>query len=273
MARNHIIELPREIRDKIYEMVFECESISPDGPCVKPGSPQPKGQFGDVKKGFYVREYLCRGKMPLQHAYTEELLALLLVSRQISVEAKPIFYSNTMFTGYLLNPTPFFSFIRGSGDEDRMNMIRTIELGPYFSCIGRKWLISENDRSRLGSLQTLKGLRNLKFWTCKGPLEEVERSLELGGIHTLFGHLSVSIELIIDESRDQAIVFMTTRQLIESSRRTIVRDSYISTRSSGMTNWNRVHTGQKVLWKWDEESKQLKPGPDRDQEFGLFYGA
>lgn len=134
MNLKRFINLPREIRDTIYKMVFECESVQPNSFCTNLRAifRQKHVSFGNFDGCLHARQYPGQAKRPLKHVFANELLSLLLVSRQISTEAKIGFYEKTVFTGSLFLPNGLYFYLKGSG-HDRKNMIRIVELGPCFS--------------------------------------------------------------------------------------------------------------------------------------------
>lgn len=79
MVSTLITKLPRELRDKIYEMVFECGSIRPNSDCILE-----EGSHRLGNRCLFVYEHPNHWERRLKHVFANELLALLLVNRQIS---------------------------------------------------------------------------------------------------------------------------------------------------------------------------------------------
>ncbi len=258
MASNPFIKLPREMRDKIYEMVFEYESNRPNCGHSKAGIPS-----NYTGKCLYVQQYSRQGERPTKHVFADELLALLLVNRQISAEAAPIFFKKSVFTGTFSIRNPLISFIKGSG-SCRRDMIRTVELGPYdcFHHQNPKHCIDANGLFEF--LRSLKNLRTLLLWTRNMPFEEVQESLEIAGIHTILGYVNVIIEQIFPlrlQSGSHRALPGGERCISLAEYDPLWKYSQALTCADGDTDWNEKHISRKVFWKWDHESKTFIPGP------------
>lgn len=158
-------------------------------------------------------------------------------------------------------------FIRGSG-SDRMNMIRTVEIGPYYPHLIRTDF--SGARPMFECLSVLKDLRTLTIWAWIEPFEEVHKNLEQLGIHTLLGHLDVKFEQTDPEAvfGSRSPYLPPTERLLRFAPKYPVSEVlHTWTCASGETIWKRGNIQRKVFWKWDTESRDYVPGPD----YALFW--
>ena len=192
MAPIGFVGLPCEIRDTTYEMVFDCYYVHPNYRCREPA-------FGYTHKKncLYVQRFPIEEQEP-EHVLSNDFLALLFVNRQISAEAKPVFYKNTLFTGTEATNDGLFSFVKGCGSE-RANLIRTVEFGPtFYDKPDSSW--SDNDQSSIfEALRGLQNLRTLRIWTWERSFQGLRETLMQAGMNNLLGSVVVIIEQIFEE--------------------------------------------------------------------------
>ncbi len=116
MVLSTFFDLPREIRDKIYECILEYDAVGPYENC----------SINGARKRMIVNPAILRGQTFLPSYRPNDVLAILLVNRQISTEAASCFYGNTTLSDTY---NTMFPFLKGIGSQ-HMNMVRTVELLP-----------------------------------------------------------------------------------------------------------------------------------------------
>lgn len=170
MRLRTFFDLPQEIRDEIYGYVFECDTVSP---CAKNTNNQ-------LRKRLVVNHTIHRGQRFLPSYRPNDVLALLLVNRQISTEAAQCFYGNTSFSGTVDN---VYLFLKGIGPE-RRNMVRTIILPPQLCSIERTAHLRLCDL-----LITLKSLRTVQLSFSSPDMSAVRKALFNTGVCRLMGNV------------------------------------------------------------------------------------
>jgi hypothetical protein len=168
MVLRTFFDLPREIRDQIYRYVFECDAVSP---CAKTSNNRPR-------KRLVFNRTVRRGQRFLPSYCPNDVLALLLVNRQISTEAALSFYGNTSFSGTL---DDMYFFLKGIGPQ-RRNMVRTINLPPQ--------LYSAEKAAHLrlyNLLLTLQSLRRVQISFSTPDMSIVRKALLNTGVCRLMG--------------------------------------------------------------------------------------
>lgn len=168
MTLRTFFDLPREIRDKIYGYVFECDAVSPFVKFTR----------NQRRKRLVFNYAVRRGQRFLPSYRPNDVLALLLVNRQLSTEAAPCFYGNTTFSGTLDN---MCFFLEGIGHQ-RRNMVRTINLPPQLCSAGKAAHLRLYDL-----LITLQRLRTVQISFSSPDMGTVRRALLTTGVCRLIG--------------------------------------------------------------------------------------
>ncbi len=153
--------LPREIRDYIYELIWESGQIV-----------SPSGWRSDHLP------FLSPKLHPFDSCSADATLALLHVNHQISAEAAPVFYGKRTFSSH---PRDLASFL--TGISLRRHLIKHIELSD-FKDIPRGWF---------DLLRSLGGLRSLTISVKYGPFEIARGYLVRLGIYELTNCVDVIV--------------------------------------------------------------------------------
>ena len=189
MPSSPFLDLPREIRNQIYEWVFfpNCVYITPviqgKAMCQNPNVPS---QLLD--RGFSVFHKAGTPKA-LVIPRAQDILGLMLVNHQISAEAATSFYGKFIFRGRPSSQAVLSSFIVGIG-RFRRNLIKRIELddrsGPLRQSILFEFKILE-------LLSTLENLQKLTIKTSVPRVARLQEALILGGIRKLTGRVDIVV--------------------------------------------------------------------------------
>ena len=185
MASSTFLELPREIRDQIYEWAFfpDCVYITP---IFQATYQNPDDSSRLLKKGFSVS---CEARTPktLVIPWAQDVLGLMLVNNQISAEAAASFYGKFIFRGRPSSHGVLSSFIIGIGPF-RRNLIKRIELDDRSEPIRQSILFE------VKILDLLSMLENLRSLTIETSIPRVlQESLILGRIRKLTGRVEILV--------------------------------------------------------------------------------
>lgn len=167
MGKDMIFSLPLEIRYQIYCYVFPSAIVYPT--TEKHGSRHI--HTDSYRGGLFVKSF------PL----ASEVLALLLVNRQILEEAAPIFYRKSHFRG---NALEMSRFIKGIG-RIRANMLTNLELQNNFNLVS-----VHNFLKFLLPLEGLKMVR-LTFW--RHNFDGLKDELVMAGILDFTGKFNIEV--------------------------------------------------------------------------------
>ena len=170
------IDLPLEMRDLVYDYVFEGISVDVyEAHSGRRTRPKKRLAFNQTKQP---------GKHFPPSYHPRDVLALLLVSSQISKEAGLRFYGNKTFAGTL---AIMYSFLRGIGSR-RLNIIRTIEL------ISQLAINEIHEPFRLYDLLgTLQNLQKVYITVSKPENRYAIMDLTYLGINDLIGLVDIVI--------------------------------------------------------------------------------
>lgn len=216
--------LPLEVRNQIYGGVFSCISRHPTSPVT----PRPiKSCFDPVPDRNDALN--CKG-------YAQEVLALLLVNRQISDESAMYFYAKTTFRA---EEWHMIHFLRGVGSR-RRNSITSME-------IVYDWLLEDApiEQSIFDLLCTMHSLRTVRC-ECSEQLDFplLQRFLIHSGILQLTGKANISVhniydhETMVQESSDDAPI------------RSLVRDLHVWSCAEDATEWKEMEPERIVCAHW-----------------------
>jgi len=214
MSSESFLQLPREIRDRVYDFVFPGEAVLPvtisrKRRFLKPGPPCWK-DFSNAEE-----------KTP------DEILALFYVNHQISAEAKVCFYGRHTITG---QPSDLLCFIQGIGLC--RDLIRNIEI--HEACVFREFTYRRLMPQLLGKLSTLLHLRSVMVRMSETDFQSAQsRITEFG-----FGQLDQQVEITIHSFCMRHIFFDDGGALKHHST------SYVTvitwTQAEGSLEWKEV---------------------------------
>lgn len=175
--------LPRELRNRIYDLLYACERVLPytDDDGTK-------------------RIFLCNSHFP-DTIEPQVILALLLVSHEISAEAASAFYGKLKFGEYTLD---LVDFLNGIGQERRslvksVYLIGSIASPSRMSCpFDQARKVIQSDAAIFILLGGLKNLQTIEIIS-RGTqdFEKVRRTLVEKGIQQLVGHVGISVVMEI----------------------------------------------------------------------------
>ena len=166
--------LPLEVRNEIYAFVFDHDRLTPR----------------DDTPGRLCKSFQCEQGQSGPYPWGEDLLsqqnlALLSVSQQISHEAAAYFYGKTIFQG----TWPLIAaFVKGIGAQ-RRNLIRTIEIDWEQS-------LFEDDES-LDMLAELTSLRTVHIYGIAMDLTHLQNNTIPGCILGLVGKVVIDISITV----------------------------------------------------------------------------
>ena len=178
VGKTTIFSLPLEIRNQIYCDVYASDIIYP--------SAKENGLrylFTDSRRGNYNR------KLP---SLASEVLALLLVNRQMLEEAAAIFYRKSQFQGHALEMS---QFIKGIG-RTRANLLTNLVLSHRDNQILKHGLLK--------CLLPLEGLKVVHLESWRHDFDGLKDELVRAGIMDLTGkfNIDVSNEYLCDKEGD-----------------------------------------------------------------------
>ncbi len=159
MPQVTLTQLPREIRDNIYDFVFTWNEVRPTRLRRNPR---------------YASVY---------NDYPHQFPSLLLVNRQISAEAAPLFYGNRVWAG---QAAELLCFLEKVGD--RRNLIKAVEIRSFtylrpLPCM--PYLFSV--------LSSMSALHSVKLHVSGPTFEPAQTQLAAMGLNSLKGQVEVII--------------------------------------------------------------------------------
>ena len=168
MGKNTFFSLPLEIRNQIYCYVYACTLIKPRNmvggrPCLSLYPPSRSNN------GFH-------GELP-----PSEVLALLLVNRQMLNEAAAIFYGKTQFQHEAFQMQ---RFIKGIG-RIRANLLRNLVLSHTHGTILKHEVLK--------CLLTLEGLKRILLKSYVENFDDLKNELVRAGILDFTGRVTISV--------------------------------------------------------------------------------
>lgn len=166
-----LLGVPREVRDRIYDYHFQCDSEYPVQLLLQA---HPTGHM------IYLDPIGTFDSHP-----ADKVLALLHVNHQISIEAACRFYGKRTFSG---TPEDLSVFLRGIGQ--RRKLLRKVEI---YSRTGNSEIYLTNLRDLLSDMSTLGALTLCQFRMAEDEhsYQSVYQSLIDSGIHKLGCELEV----------------------------------------------------------------------------------
>ena len=212
--------LPREIRDRIYEYVWDLErDVTALG----------------IAMSSSEREFhpFC--------GISDATLALLHVSHQISTEAAPIFYGKQTFLLDYCEPGPFLN-----GISLRRHLIKKIEVS---------WteLKSWSTPQILDLLQNMSGLRSFTIRTKIRGTEEVPRYLDGVDLYKFTDCMNVTL---YSESK-QYLYFPTGNELTDTYECVVFANVW--TCAKGEREWKRQRNHCWVHMEWYDGLASAQP--------------
>ena len=164
----NLTQLPREVRERIYDFVFHWEKVVPKITTTKRKTLGPETSSWGAAKD------------------PNEILALLLVNHQISAEYKMNFYSHHTITG---QPSDLISFLKGIGT--RHGLVRAVEVQE--AEIFTETLYKQSMPLLVRTLSELSSLRSIKLKMSKVTFEAAQLQLRQYGITQVGKRVTITI--------------------------------------------------------------------------------
>lgn len=189
------LNLPREIRDQIYEWVFPFKSSFIVPVCQGLSMTVNLEDDDETPTPFHLdrRFYVCSqgavSSLKCKHRFkiqAQQVLKLMLVNRQISSEFAAYFYASLTFSGRPSALSDLSSFIKGIGPF-RRDLIKTLDLDAR---------ISSHPPLDFGDFDlfcTLGNLQKVTIETSQPDTAIVQKALIRGGIHKLKGLVDLAV--------------------------------------------------------------------------------
>ena len=171
MSSSSFLQLPRELRNKIYDFLFPWETLTPIIDELQDHVFLPSRPFGSCSA-----------------PYAEEVLALLSVNRQISAEAKENFYRERTFSG---EPSQLRDFLRGIGT--RSHLVRIVEIKESMALVSPKYSITYAMPSLVDVLKTLPLLRLIRVLASGKTMKSAQLFMEAYGLDQLAENVGIVI--------------------------------------------------------------------------------
>lgn len=241
MTSSPFLNLPRELRDQIYEWVFPfrnsfivpvCQGLLLTVNLEEDRAPTPfhLDRWFHICSQGAVSSLKSKRRLKIQ---AQQVLKLMLVNRRISAEFAAYFYGALTFSGAPSVSSDLSYFIEGIGPS-RRDMIKTIELDDRFDY--RPPL----DFGNFDTLCMLGNLQKVTIETTQTNTPLVQKAIVRGGIHKLKGRVEI-------------VVRNTTKRVAKHRLERILKfeewKTTVWTCAKGQAKWTQGITRVEILFK------------------------